>query len=43
LFNQRHDTWRALARRLLAQAESAPSEWIRERLVEAGTWLLVPG
>jgi hypothetical protein len=43
VYNQRHDTWRALARRLLAQAESAPSEWNRERLVEAGTWLLVPG
>jgi hypothetical protein len=41
--NQRHDTWRELARRLLAQAESASSEWIRERLVEAGTWLSVPG
>ncbi len=43
LFNQRHDTWRELARRLLAQAEPAQSEWIRERLVEVGTWLLVPG
>ena len=38
-FSQRHDTWRALGRRLIEQARTAESEWIRERLIEVGDLL----